>query len=199
MKPWKQTLLIIGLGLVGAAAGLGAATVTMGPAALLGTPAGQWVARHLLGAKATLADGRAVIFPGDAVPPLVLQELDGQAITLQFGGRPILINYWASWCPPCVEEMPLLDAFARSQPADGVHVIGIALDEVSDVVRFLDERPVGFPIRIEASGPNDSSMLLGNARGILPYSVLIDADGRLQKSRLGAFRKAELEDWATRP
>lgn len=199
MKPWKQTLLIAVLGLVGAAAGLGAATLVLGPGALLGTPAGQWVARHLLGAKAMLPDGRAVVFPGDAAPALALRDLDGQAITLQFGGRPILINYWASWCPPCVEEMPLLDAFAREQPPDGVYVIGIALDETNEVLRFLDEHPVGFPIRIETAGPNDSSMLLGNARGILPYSVLIDAEGRLQKTRLGAFRKGEVESWATTP
>ena len=196
MKPWKQAVLIGTLGLAGALAGLTAATLVLGPGALLGTPAGQWVVRHVLGGKATLPDGREVIFPGAAVPTLTLQDLDAQEVSLQAGGQPILINYWASWCPPCIEEMPLLDAFARSQPADGVQVIGIALDEVSEILRFLDERPVSFPIRIEAAGPNDSSILLGNARGILPYSVLIDAQGRLQKTRMGAFRKGELETWA---
>lgn len=199
MKPWKQIVLIATLGLVGATAGLAAATLVLGPGAVLGTPAGQWLVRHVLGGKANLPDGRAVVFPGAAVPPLALQDLDAQPVSLQTGGQPILINYWASWCPPCIEEMPLLDAFARSQPADGVQVIGIALDEMSEVLRFLDERPVSFPIRVEAAGPNDSSMLLGNARGILPYSVLIDTQGRLQKTRLGAFRQGEVEAWATAP
>lgn len=195
MKPWKQAVLIGALGLTGAIAGLGAATLILGPGALLGTPIGEWVFKRLYPSGPSLPDGRAVISIGDTVPPMSLQDVDGQAVTLQPGGRPLLINYWASWCPPCVEEMPMLDALASSQPADGVQVIGIALDENINVIRFLDENPVSFTIRLEESGPSDSSVMLGNARGVLPYSVLIDAEGRLQKTKLGAFRKDELESW----
>ena len=195
MKPWAQWLLIGGLGLVGGLAGLLGAILFVSPGALLDAPGGQWMVRRVLGGKATLPDGRTVLAIGDEAPTLAVHDLDGVAVPLRFGDRPVLINYWASWCPPCVEEMPLLDSFARSQGPDGVAVVGIALDEARPVRRFLDERPVGFPIFIEESGPSDSSMLLGNARGILPYSVLIDRDGRLQKTRLGAFGKGDLEDW----
>lgn len=195
MKPWKQVVLIGTLGLVGAMAGLGAAMVVLGPGAVLGTPAGQWALRHLLGHQATTPDGRAVIGFGDAVPPLPLRGLNGHPHTLEPGGQPILINYWASWCPPCVKEMPLLDTLATTQGPQGVRVIGIALDDADDVKDFLLRHPVTFPIYIETSSPNDSSVLLGNRRGVLPYSVLIGADGRLRKIRLGAFHEGELEGW----
>ena len=195
MKPWKQVVLIGALGLTGAIAGLGAATLILGPGALLGTPVGEWVYKRLYPSSPSLPDGRAVISIGDIVPPISLNDVEGQVVSLQPGGRPLLINYWASWCPPCVEEMPMLDALASNQAVDGVQVVGIALDESINVIRFLDEHPVDFPIRLESAGPSDSSVMLGNTRGVLPYSVLIDAEGRLQKTKLGAFRKDELESW----
>lgn len=195
MKPWKQALLIGTLGLVGAMAGLGAAMMALGPGAVLGTPAGQWALRHVLGHQATTPDGRAVIGFGDTVPPLPLSGLNGHPHTLAFTGQPVLINYWATWCPPCVEEMPLLDALSEAQGRDGTQVVGIALDDPDEVKDFLMRHPVSFPIYIETSGPNDSSVLLGNARGVLPYSVLIGADGTLRKTKLGAFRAGELEGW----
>ncbi len=195
MKPWKQVVLIGTLGLVGAMAGLGAAIFTLGPSAVLGTPAGQWALRHVFGHQATTPDGRAVIGFGDVVPPLQLSGLNGHPHTLPFTGQPVLINYWASWCPPCVEEMPLLETFANAQGPSGVRVVGIALDDADEVKDFLMRHPVSFPIYIEPSGPNDSSVLLGNARGVLPYSVLIGADGSLLKTKLGAFRASELEGW----
>ncbi|MCX7556394.1 TlpA disulfide reductase family protein [Xanthomonadaceae bacterium JHOS43] len=195
MKPWKQTVLIGALGIVGAMAGLGAAMLALGPGAVLGTPAGQWVLRHVFGHQATTPDGRAVIGLGEVVPALSLNGLNGRPHTLESHGQPLLINYWASWCPPCVEEMPLLDDFASAQGPGGVRVAGIALDGEDAVKDFLMRHPVAFPIYLETTGPNDSSVLLGNARGVLPYSVLIGADGRLRKTRLGAFREGELEGW----
>lgn len=133
---------------------------------------------------------------GAVVAPFTLTDISGTPRTLPRAGRPQLINYWASWCAPCREEMPLLDGFARAQGASGIEVVGIALDKAADARAFLAQTPVSFPQMVEPAGPADSSVNLGNRRSVLPYSVLIDDQGRLVKRRYGAFRSAsDLQQW----
>ncbi len=196
MKRWQQTLLIAAFGFIGAMAGLGFALFTFGPSAVLDSEPGRWVMRTVLRQPPPeLADGRTMLEPGQKLPDLALPDLNGQAQAFsQWRGRPLLVNFWASWCPPCVREMPLLDDFAAAQEAiHGVRVIGVALDDTDAVADFLAEHPVRFPILIEPSGPSDTSVLLGNRRGVLPYSVLIDADGVLVRGKVGAFDHGEIE------
>lgn len=135
---------------------------------------------------------------GDGMPAITLPALSGGAITLPeaYAGRPVLINYWASWCGPCIEEMPELDRFAREQGDRGVQVVGIALDERDAVRDFLTRVPVAYPILLERPGPADSSVRLGNVRGVLPYSVLIGSDGRIVKQKIGPFARGEVDGWA---
>lgn len=134
----------------------------------------------------------------DHLPALELAGRDGRPRSLQqvIGPRPALINFWASWCRPCLEEMPALDAFSRQQGANGLQVVGIALDEPAEVERFLRARPVGYPILIDRPGPEDASVRLGNARGVLPYSVLVAADGRILRRWAGPLEPRDLEAWA---
>ncbi len=196
MKRWQQALLIACFGLVGAMAGLGFALFAFGPAAVLESDPGRWVLRTLLHQPPpVLSDGRRMIEPGDPLPELALPDLAGQPQAFsQWRGRPLLVNFWASWCGPCVREMPLLDDFATAQEAlGGVRVVGVALDDADDVADFLAGHPVRFPILIEPSGPSDTSVLFGNRRGVLPYSVLIDAEGVLVRGKLGAFDHGEIE------
>jgi thiol-disulfide isomerase/thioredoxin len=163
-------------------------------AALLAGGLGLWLALRL---GAPGPDGAARI--GELAPALELPDLDGRRQRVVPGdGRPQLINYWATWCGPCVHEMPLLDRYATEQEANGVQVTGIALDQPAAVKAFLARVPVRYRNLIEREGRRDSSVQLGNTRQVLPYSVLLDADGRILRLRAGAFRDAQdLQRWAT--
>lgn len=144
------------------------------------------------------AGGPVVAGIGDPLPAIVLPDLAGAPVDLQrFHGRPLLINVWASWCGPCVEEMPELARFATAQGDQGVQVLGLALDTAEGVREFLRQVPVDYPIVLETPGPADASVRLGNTQGLLPYTVLVDAQGRIVRQKLGPFVHGEIEGWAT--
>lgn len=146
-------------------------------------------------ALAAVAAGPAPAGAGE----LRLPDLEGRSRSLsQWRGQPVLVNYWATWCGPCIKEMPELDAFARAQPrAGGVQVVGIALDEAGSVKAYLARKPVRYPILVEAVeyGDSGSSARYGNTHGVLPYSVLLDAQGRVVRSKAGPLTEAELAAW----
>ncbi len=139
--------------------------------------------------------------PGEPMPVLTLPDLQGQPVSLpgRFAGRPLLINVWASWCGPCVEEMPELARFSAQQGDNGTQVLGLALDTADAVQAFLQRVKVDYPIVLDSPGPADASVALGNTRGLLPYSVLVGADGRIVRQKLGAFSAGELDQWAIPP
>lgn len=117
--------------------------------------------------------------------------------TAPLRGRLLLLNFWASWCAPCVREMPALDAFARERAATGWQVLGLAIDNVDNVRKFLTQVPVGFPIAL--GGPDALALArgLGNAQGGLPYSVVFDRRGRPVRRHAGELTAADLRKWAT--
>ncbi|KFN45544.1 TlpA disulfide reductase family protein [Arenimonas metalli] len=145
--------------------------------------------------------GLVVVEPGQALPPMALPYLAaGGERRLDGPGRPRLINYWASWCGPCRKEMPILDAFAAEQGGNGIQVIGVALDTADEARAFLREVPVAFETLLETPGPGDSSVALGNRRNILPFTALVDGEGRLVKTRYGEFPSLEaLNEWVRSP
>lgn len=162
------------------------------------TPATVAAGDGLPAASAAAGPVPVIAQVGAQIPSIVLPTLDDTRIDLaQFRGRPLLVNVWASWCAPCVEEMPELARFAQAQGADGVQVVGVALDTPGNVRAFLQRVPVEYPIVLDVPGPTDASVLLGNAQGLLPYTVLIDAEGRIAKRRLGPFAHGEIDAWAT--
>jgi len=136
--------------------------------------------------------------PGEAMPAFSVMDLDGRPVSFpgDYASRPLLINVWASWCGPCVEEMPELARYAEQQGDTGPQVIGLALDTPEAVRDFLTRIPVDYPIVLDSPGPADASVRLGNTQGLLPYTVLVDAQGRIIKQKLGPFKAGEIEGWA---
>jgi thiol-disulfide isomerase/thioredoxin len=123
------------------------------------------------------------------------QPAGGELSLAAARGRPILINFWATWCPPCIKEMPLLDSFHREQAAKGWQVVGLAVDGPTPVREFLRKRPVGFAIGLAGMEGIELARSLGNAGGQLPYTVLIDRAGRLSQRMLGTVTPELLARW----
>ena len=196
MKLTTTRVLVVAVG----AGALGVlASLWFGGSPLLRTEGGQRALQAALDAAApTPPAGVKPARPGDAMPPISLPDLHGriQALPDAYAGRPLLINVWASWCGPCIEEMPELDRYALAQGAEGIQVIGLALDTPEGVRDFLSRVPVRYPILLETPGPADASVWLGNRKGVLPYSVLVDADGRIVKQKVGPFVHGEIGSWA---
>jgi thiol-disulfide isomerase/thioredoxin len=113
-------------------------------------------------------------------------------------GRPLLLNFWAPWCPPCVEELPMLDRFQREHRGGGWQVLGLAVDGAQPVREFLARRPVGFAIGLAATQGVSLSRMLGNSGGALPFSVAFDSRGAAVERKLGILQWAELVAWADR-
>jgi thiol-disulfide isomerase/thioredoxin len=107
----------------------------------------------------------------------------------------VLVNFWASWCAPCREEMPLLDATQKRLAAKGLQIVGIANDSASATKEFLAKTPVAYPILVDDPEHGDLSELFGNARDVLPYTVLVGRDGRILARRAGNFSESALDVW----
>lgn len=115
---------------------------------------------------------------------------------VDFQGQVLVVNFWATWCPPCVEEMPLLDGFAQQQRPKGWQVLGLALDNMAAVQSFLKRIPVSFPIAIAGLAGLDLSRQLGNDKGQLPFTAVWDRQGWLRQVQLGPLQAADLSAWA---
>ena len=194
---------VIAVAVLAAAAGAGASLYFEPTIArrLAGTDAGQRVLDTALQARADVPAGVSVAKRGDIVPTITLKTPAGDAASVPaaWNGKPTLVNLWATWCAPCLKEMPELQAFADEQGANGIQVAGIALDDAAAVAAFLRDHAIGYPSLVDAPGPADAGVRLGNPAGVLPYSLLVSADGRILKTRIGPFADgADIAAWAQR-
>lgn len=153
-----------------------------------------------------VAAGAAAI--GGVVGALVLQSGSGAAELLasrfadlsgrprrlvEWRGKALLVNFWATWCAPCREEIPLLDAAQQQSGARGLQVVGIAIDNAANVRQYASSVKMDYPVLLADSAAVGLMRSLGNTSGGLPFTVLLDRSGRLVDRRLGPYSAAELQ------
>jgi thiol-disulfide isomerase/thioredoxin len=119
----------------------------------------------------------------------------GELVMADLRGSPLILNFWATWCAPCVREMPELDRFHERHAGAGWRVVGLAIDKRDPVRDFLTRVPVRFPIGLAGFGGSDLGRSLGNAQGGLPFTVVLDRRGQVLTRKLGETTAAELETW----
>jgi thiol-disulfide isomerase/thioredoxin len=161
-----------------------------------GVAAGAAVAGAGLAAWRHFGNGVAAEADAGRLWTLDFQTPQGPALAMaSLRGRPLLVNFWATWCPPCVEELPLLDSFYRQNAANRWQVVGLAIDQPSAVRAFLQRTPVSFPVGFAGLEGTELAKALGNTVGGLPFSVVLGADGRIRERRMGRLSEADLQRW----
>lgn len=167
--------------------------------ALLAAGAGYLLARSLE-APAGDAAPSPVAAPsmddviGQRRPDFVLADADGRPVPVgRFDGQVLLLNFWASWCAPCVEEMPMLSALQADFAGRGVAVVGVALDQPERARAFADTLGLGYTLLFGEADAVLAGRRYGNASGMLPFTVLVGADGVVRWAHLGVVTRPELE------
>jgi thiol-disulfide isomerase/thioredoxin len=132
----------------------------------------------------------------DALWSAEFDDPAGEVVALKrFQGKPLVVNFWATWCPPCIEEMPLLDAFFQKNQANGWQMLGLAIDQPSQVRRFLTQKPVSYPIGLAGLNGPELARQLGNESGALPFTLVLDAGGEVIQAKLGKLSEEDIQSW----
>lgn len=120
-----------------------------------------------------------------AAPDFTLAKLDGQSVTLsELKGHPVLVNFWATWCPSCREEMPLLQQAHEDYQKDGLIILAVDIAEKPAIVqKFLNDNKLTFAVVLD----RDSRVSSMYGIRLIPTSVLVDKDGNIREVKVGAF------------
>jgi thiol-disulfide isomerase/thioredoxin len=159
------------------------------PLALAALAAGVWLAQTRYAPKAPAATVVAAMWR------LGFPDAQGNRQTLaQWRGQVLVLNFWASWCAPCRDEMPDFVSMRAQYRPKGVEFVGIAIDNSANVAQFLRHQPVNYPILIGEGAAHNLARQLGNPSGALPFTIVLDRDGNIVLSHLGRLPRATLEE-----
>jgi thiol-disulfide isomerase/thioredoxin len=141
------------------------------------------------------ADDGAIVL-ADALPDVVLDNLDGQPTPLAtWAGKPLLINFWATWCGPCRREIPMLMSFKDQAPS--IQIVGIAVDDLDDVRKYADETKFNYPILAGVSGGIQAMTALHNDTQTIPFTVFAAPDGTVLGIHAGVVEPDDLTNFRT--
>lgn len=133
---------------------------------------------------------------------LELAQPDGGQLALStLRGKPLLVNFWATWCPPCVRELPMINQFAQRQSGSagqGIQVLAIAVDQAASVNKWLARQPLNLQMALAGAGGVTLTRSLGNINGGLPFTILLDAQGKAQARKIGELSQQDLDLWASK-
>lgn len=187
----RRNMLYGGVAAAAALAGAGAAWWKFQPHARLGG------GNELAPAGADTAVSAADAAAADLFWGLSFDTPDGKPLPMRsFHGKRLLVNFWATWCPPCIEELPLLDYFYQENKDKNWQVVGLAVDQPSAVRSWLQTKPLNFPVGMAGLEGAELSKSLGNLAGGLPFSVVFGASGQLLYRKLGKIKPEDLGLWA---
>ncbi len=131
---------------------------------------------------------------GDDIWRITLPDIKGTSQKLdQWRGKILVVNYWATWCPPCREEMPAFSRLNTKYAPKDVQFVGISIDTLNKVVEFQKATPVSYPLLIGSMETVQTSISAGNSAQALPFTAVFDRAGALHSVKLGRFSEAELE------
>lgn len=160
-------------------------------AAGLALIAGYWLAQKM---RSEPNVTQVSTYGGGEMINFTLPDLDGKPRSLnEWRGKVIVLNFWATWCPPCREEIPLLIDLQKRRGPTGLEVIGVAIDDKTAVQRYQRSSGINYPLLMGDDDTLDLIARYGNRLGSLPYSVIIDRGGGIAARKLGPFTENELE------
>lgn len=146
--------------------------------------------------------GNAAANAASTIPPgtnetllgLTLPDLDGTEQTLaQWRGKILVVNFWATWCPPCIKEIPEFSAVSRRHADAPVQFVGISIDTADNVREFNTRFDIPYPLLIGSMQTLAVATELGNSVRALPFTVILDRHGDIRHVTLGTLSEAELE------
>ncbi|MDB5762740.1 MAG: putative thioredoxin [Herminiimonas sp.] len=111
---------------------------------------------------------------------------------IEWKGKALVINFWATWCAPCVQEMPELSALQTELTSKNIQIIGIGIDSTFNILEFSSKYKINYPLYVAGVSGTDLLHRFGNQAGGLPFTVLINPDGQVKKTYLGRLKLEEL-------
>lgn len=132
----------------------------------------------------------------DALFVLTLDDADGQPQRLaKWRGTHLVLNFWATWCAPCVEEMPMLNRMRNAYLNRGVEIVGIGIDSADRIRAFRDRLGIDLPLLVAGAEGSQLARGLGNTAGVLPFTLLVSPAGVIERSHVGQIQEGELRAW----